>query len=402
MRPTIDHVDNDERRARLGRRHFLADSGHSTEAVADGMVGLHSSDPISVYLSLWARVDHITTDDIAEAVYVRGALMRVHAMRRTLFVVSPALASTMTAACTNSYVARERTKLVQLVEQQGLADDGAPWVERVADSTVAALRARGEATAVQLTADVPELALRLSFGTDQKWAGTVGVSTRVLFLLATEGRIARGRPMGTWVSGQYRWVPIESIAAEGFGTADPAVAREELVRRWLTTYGPGTTTDVQWWTGWTKGQTVKTLADIGAVEVELGTGPERRPGWSLAEDLTAQDRHRAPDRPWVALLPGLDPTVMGWKQREWYVGEHTAALFDRNGNAGPTVWADGRIVGGWTQSKGGDVRVRLLEPVASDVEHAVALRASALRDWLGAIRITHRFRSPLDIDLASG
>lgn len=397
MSPIIDQVDDEERRARLGRRHFLAGSGPSIEAVANGMVGLHSSDPISVYLSLWARVDDVTAEDIADALYVRRALMRVHAMRRTLFVVSPALASTMTAACTNSYVARERTKLVQLVEQQGLAAEGGPWVERVAAATLEALRARGEATAVQLTADVPELALRLSFGTDRKWAGTVGVSTRILFLLATEGRIARGEPMGTWVSGQYRWVPIESLAAEGFGSADPAAARQELLRRWLTSYGPGTTTDMQWWTGWTKGQTVKTLADLGAVKVELRNGT----GWLLAEDVNAHDRPRPGDRGWVALLPGLDPTVMGWKQRQWYAGEHTEALFDRNGNAGATVLADGRIVGGWTQTRDGDVRVRMLEPVASDVEDAVALRVGELRDWLGPTRITHRFRSPLDLDLAS-
>ncbi|MGI8763436.1 MAG: DNA glycosylase AlkZ-like family protein [Ilumatobacteraceae bacterium] len=230
---------------------------------------------------------------------------------------------------------------------------------------------------------------------------TVGLSTRILFLLGTQGRIARGKPMGTWVSGQYRWVPIESFAAEGFGTADPAAARQGLVRRWLATYGPGTTADVQWWTGWTKGQTVKTLADIGAVEVELDSESDQRTGWMVVDDRSAGLDEPA-GRPWVALLPGLDPTVMGWKQRQWYVGDHTAALFDRNGNAGPTVWADGRIVGGWTQTKDGDVRIRLLEPVTSGIEDAVALRASELRDWLGPIRITHRFRSPLDIELASG
>jgi len=48
------------------------------------------------------------------------------------------------------------------------------------------------------------------------------------------------------------------------------------------------------------------------------------------------------------------------------------------------------------------VRVRLLEQVSTDVEDAVSARAGQLGDWLGATRITHRFRSPLDIELASG
>ena len=42
-------------------------------------------------------------------------------------------------------------------------------------------------------------------------------------------------------------------------------------------------------------------------------------------------------KPWVALLPALDPTVMGWQARDWYLGPHAAALFDRSGNAGPTT-----------------------------------------------------------------
>ena len=67
MNLASDHVDWAERRARLGRRHFLAVAGSSIEDVADGMVGLHSSDPITPYLSLWARVAGVTPDDIGDA-----------------------------------------------------------------------------------------------------------------------------------------------------------------------------------------------------------------------------------------------------------------------------------------------------------------------------------------------
>ena len=49
----------------------------------------------------------------------------------------------------------------------------------------------------------------------------------------------------------------------------------------------------------------------------------------------------------AALLPVLDATTMGWKHRDFYLDpEHTPYLFDTNGNAGPTVWCDGRIIGG--------------------------------------------------------
>ena len=40
---------------------------------------------------------------------------------------------------------------------------------------------------------------------------------------------------------------------------------------------------------------------------------------------------------------------MGWKNRAWYLGDLAkfgGPVFDTNGNAGPTIWVDGRVVGG--------------------------------------------------------
>jgi hypothetical protein len=101
----------------------------------------------------------------------------------------------------------------------------------------------------------------------------------------------------------------------------------------------------------------------------------------------------------VALLPSLDATTMGWKERDHYLGPHAPELFDRNGNAGPTVWADGRVVGGWAQAVDGDVRVRLLEPVASEVADAVEAERLGLAAWLDGVRVRPRFRTPLEREL---
>jgi hypothetical protein len=101
-------------------------------------------------------------------------------------------------------------------------------------------------------------------------------------------------------------------------------------------------------------------------------------------------------KPWVALLPGLDATVMGWKQRGWFLGDHQQALFDRNGNAGPTVWFNGRIVGGWAQQSDGTVVVQLLEKVDSWASDKIAGEARRLTTWLGPARIKPRFRTPVE------
>ena len=105
-------------------------------------------------------------------------------------------------------------------------------------------------------------------------------------------------------------------------------------------------------------------------------------------------------QPWVALLPSLDPTPMGWKEREWYVGSHTAELFDTSGNIGPTVWSDGRIVGVWGQPPSAEVVPVLLEDVPKSTAKAIAVAAEALTAWLDGVRITPRFRTPAERGIA--
>ena len=151
--------------------------------------------------------------------------------------------------------------------------------------------------------------------------------------------------------------------------------------------------DIRWWTGWTARQTAAALARLDTAAVDLGDGAT---GVLMADDL---EPVVAP-KPWVALLPGLDATPMGWRERGWFLGEHAPALFDRSGNIGPTVWWDGRIVGGWAQRRDGEVAVRLLEDVGRDAEAAVAAAAERLRAWLGDVRFVPRFRTPLERELS--
>jgi hypothetical protein len=221
------------------------------------------------------------------------------------------------------------------------------------------------------------------------------MSTRVLFLLSCEQRVVRGRPKGSWISSQYRWAPMSAWIPDGIPTMAADDAAAELVRRWLAVFGPGTVADLRWWTGWTLGKVRKALERLDVVDVDL----DGAPGIVLGgDDAPVRPRGRG-GAPWVALLPALDPTTMGWAERGWYLGDHKAALFDRNGNAGPTVWCDGRIVGGWAQRKSGEVVVRVLEDIGGEATKAVEREAAELEAWIGDVRVTPRFPTPLQKEL---
>jgi hypothetical protein len=390
---TMRTIGVEERRARLAARHHLAAPAATVEGAAAGLVGFHSSDPVSVFLSAWARVEGFEPGMLEHALYERRSLVRVLGMRRTLFVVPTELAGVIDAACTKALARGQHTRLITMLDEQGVATDPARWLDRVSRRTMAALRSRGVASARELTADVPELATKLTFGEGKTWGGSVGVSTRVLFLLATEGRIVRARPMGSWTSGQYRWAPLDRWLDGGLPSVPRGEACTELLGRWLRSFGPATTTDIRWWTGWTAKLTASTLAAVGAVEVGLDDGS----GWVLPDDLDPP----SPPAPWIALLPALDATVMGWKQRDWYLGEHAQALFDRNGNAGPTIWADGHVVGGWAQLPSGEVATRLLTPVRRATAISIDAARRRLERWLGDARIRPRFRTPLEREMTA-
>jgi hypothetical protein len=367
------------------------------ESAAGDLVGLHSSDPATVFLSARARVRDFEVGALEDALYEARSLVRMLGMRRTMFVVPLDLAAVMDDACTKALAPAERARLIRLVSEQ-IEPEAEAWVDDVAARTLAALERRGQATARELTADVPQLGAKLSFGDGTRWAGTVGMSTRVLFLLATEGAIVRGRPLGAWTSSQYRWATTTGWLGGPLPSGDRDDAAVELLRRWLARFGPATRTDIRWWTGWTARLTDQTLAAIEAVEVGLDPtqdGPAT--GYVLPDDLEEEPV----SAPWVAFLPGLDPTTMGWKERHWYLGPHAAELFDRNGNAGPTVWVDGRVVGGWAQTDEGDVAVQHLEAVATDAADAIERERTIVREWLGDVRVRPRFRTPLERRLSS-
>jgi hypothetical protein len=93
---------------------------------------------------------------------------------------------------------------------------------------------------------------------------------------------------------------------------------------------------------------------------------------------------------------------MGWADRGFHLpAEHRAALFDRAGNIGPTVWWNGEIVGGWAQRADGEPVRRLLSDIGRDATTAIEAEASRLSEWVGETRITPRFRTPLERELTA-
>ena len=203
----------------------------------------------------------------------------------------------------------------------------------------------------------------------------------MLTQLGVEGALVRGENAGHWRLSKPRW----TLMSDWLGDVPPAAKEDEgyaeLVGRWLRSFGPGTEDDLVWWLGATKGAVRAALAALGAVEVSLDGGGT---GWVLPDDVDPEERVE----PWAALLPVLDPTVMGWKERDFYLGAHAPAPVRQQRQRrhdGLVGRPHRRLLGAGRRRCGRGPRCSRSCPKAA--LDALEAEAARLTDWLDGVRV---------------
>lgn len=390
----MQHFEVAERRRRLGVRHRLAAGTRDADivAAAASVVALHGTDPGSTFLAAWARTEGVGVAEIERALYDDRTLVRLMAMRRTVFVVPAADVPAVLAGASDDVGREERRKLLAMLVAGGM-EAPAEWLGEVEQIALDVVRDLGEVTPADLMAADARLATTVVLAPGSRNEATVKIASRLLNILSAEGKVVRGRPKGAWTSTQFRWSVLDRWAPSAAVAIDSVEAEAQLARLWLARFGPAPADDLTWWTKWTKTRTRRALAAAGAVAVDIAGVP----GVALPDDLDLTPEVE----PWAALLPALDPTTMGWKARDWYLGSHGPALFDATGNAGPTLWWDGRIVGGWAHLPSGEIAMKLLEDIGAEAVSDLEAQAEQLAAKLGTVRLTARGRrySPLELEL---
>ena len=381
-------VTDDERRSRLATRQALAPASRveTVEEAVEAVTCLHATEQANVYLSAFARSD-ASRKEVDRALYDDRTVVRQLAMRRTVFAFPRDLLPAVRGSASARVAAQLTSRLAKEAQTSGFAEDGAAWVRQVCDDVLAELR-RQPATTAELRARLPELDRRLSMSPGKSYGGEFPVASRVLSALAADGVVVRGRQEQGWKVARPYWTAVEQWLPDLPEPLDERSGYAELVSRWLWSFGPGTEDDLVWWLGATKGVVRTALGDLDAVQVRLEDG---RTGWLRPDDT---EEVAAPP-PWAVLLPALDPTTMGWKERGFYLGEHASVIFDRNGNGGPTAWWDGRIVGGWTQRDDGTVVVVPVAELPGAAVGPLEAEGERLTAWLEGDVVRSIYQSPL-------
>ncbi|WP_233255686.1 winged helix DNA-binding domain-containing protein [Naasia lichenicola] len=380
----------------LVHKHHLRGDADGPERVTKALVALHATDPATVYLSVLARTSTTTIADVASSLYENRTLVRWMAMRRTLFVFPTVDVPAIQGAVSTPLAATLRRQLISRLDRNGsepaLGTDADEWLDIVGADVDAALESAGAATGAQLAAAVPALRTTIHPGSPSE--KPQNVTSPLLTVMSTAGRMVRGTPTGPWTSRHHLWEPVDHWWPNGLPLMDPAESQAMLARRWLERYGPATADDLQWWTGWNKTTTRAALSRLPIEEVDLhGVA-----GIDLRHDASTPDDDAVPE---ATLLPSLDPTSMGWRDRKWFLGIDPQQIFDPAGNIGPTIWWNGEIIGSWAVARTGEIRTAIAADRGSSAVHQIELAAERLQRRLNGALVTPAIRTPLERSLVN-
>ncbi len=355
---------------RVERQHLAARTPASRALdVVREVCGLHAQVMSSAELTLWARVEGLPPGFVATALWEDRALVKTWAMRGTLHLLR--------ADELGLYVGAQSALPDRFAKPGWLRGFGVtrPQVEALLAAVPRALDG-DPLTREELATAVAEQTQDAALG--EKLRDGFG---SLLKLSAFRGDVAFAPNEGRNVRFVHpsRW--LDGVASE-----DPDRAMAEIVRRYLSAYGPATREHFQRWFGFASAaQAGKRIAALGEEVVDVDV--EGTAMWALATDVDAIAAARPAGT--VNLLPAFDQYVVGApRDADAVLGpEHRPAVYRPQGWLSPVLLVDGVIAGTWEHERAGDHLAVTIAPFAEQpkaVRDAAEREAARLAAFFGA------------------
>ncbi len=339
---------------RLARHALATPSDGAIDDVVAAMCGAHAQVMSAAELSVGLRVAGSTRTDVRDALWTHKSLVKTYGPRGTVHLLPARDLPMWTGAL--SAIPSPPTSLP---ESAGLTP---AQTEDVLAAMAAALRG------AELTVDELDEAV---VGATGAWAADPVVPAfgdwwprwrQAIHIAARRGVLCFGPNRGRRVTytDPAAWLP-------GFRPDDGSRALAELVRRFLSAYGPATPYEFARWFGAPRAWCVEAFAAM-ADELEPAVIEERASGgqppgrgdaaWVLAADGVSRPEPVAPS---LRLLPYFDAYTVGCHPRDLLFPEMAATRALTHGQAGtfPVVLIGGTVAGLWHQRTSGR-RVRIV------------------------------------------
>lgn len=355
---------------------------------AAGACGIQNTPPGSAALSLHARVDGLTPADVDRAFEEDKTLLQTFSLRGATY----AFPTVDAAIFTRGILPQGEDSLRFFVIGAG------PALDEVGMSAVDAIRFTADALLIALDGRAltkhelaPELAEKISPELSSRQRSAWESPSRIapaltlgeaivrfcLYIIALEGTFcfATRHNAATYIRTD-QWLHAT------LSPADPAKARAELVRRYLTCYGPSTPAHLAGWAGIAPSQANEMWRLVEGELTEVDYYGQTT--WILRRDVL---RFNSPSMPeGVRFLPPHDPYLQ-LRDRETIVPDRTLwrQLWKASGNPG-AVMADGNILGIWRPQKKGrtlNVNVELFARASPRIRPMIEEEATSIASYKG-------------------
>jgi hypothetical protein len=359
----------------LLKHHLLNDSQTNVLQVVDDIIALHATSAITPYLSLFARVKSFKKEHLDQELYKKRSLIRLEAMRGTLFITSTDLAPTLYQATKTP-----RSYRLKRLQRWGIEE---PEYKRLSEELYNVLK-KGKKTLPGIKRALPRetvRSLQLTVGKARYEGTNINIA---LSSMIREG-IVVGEKDGETLSKPDTRANCYMLFEEAYPNLDlDSITSEEakasLLQRYIRSFGPVAKEDIMWWTGFTKAELERALSTIEDQLSLVNISGLNRDYWMLRTDYGRFRRFRPLKGKSVILLPYEDPYTKGYKARDRLVDpDHEREVYP-GGEVQPTILSAGKIVGTWTRglSESRFVRLMFFEKPDRAVEREATKRAKEM------------------------
>ncbi len=309
------------------RKQHLTDESRSEDVVqiVRDVGGLHATSSKTPYLSLFSRMRKFSREILDEELYKKRNLGKIRYIRKTVFILPKETISAAFVA-TRSLVeptSEQYSKFLGISEKQ---------YETISRRIMKILEGRG-----MTTKDC------------KKELGTALNISPIVNLMCDKGLLIRGEPQGGWKSNIHTYYLFREYFPDvDLKAIDEGEARRLVVEQYLASFGPATGNDVAWWTGFPKGQIRQIITGLQDKVSSIRIPDTEAEYLVLSSDRSSLIHMKTPKNPVINMLPGLDPYLMGYKDRERYLSsKYYNYVFDRSGNTTSTILVNGEVIGIW-------------------------------------------------------
>ena len=308
-------------------KHHLTPSSKINDilTITDDLCGLHGTGTIEPYLSLFSRMHHFKKEFLDKELYINKNLGRIRGMRKTLFIETKEMIPIVYNLIKSQTAQRDEMYLKYTGISKG-------EYETISDQILTLLSQEELSTS--------EIKKKLNSKKD---------ITAIVSVMCDEMLLIRGKPLKSWRDRRIYYVPFNTYFPDiDLNKYSEPKAVQILIEKYIRSYGPITEDDIAWWLGTTKTKVKNALSAMKPHLEKIKIEGLNLDYFLYKSELDSIKSPLNENEIIINVLPGLDPYIMGYKNRERYVANNFYDyVFDSTGNGTTTILINGSVVGIW-------------------------------------------------------